>query len=100
MDNQVLAKLPSYAIRQQELAWFTSYLFERCQLAEIEGSKSNEKSIFNVVPQGSILGPLLFISYFDDISISLVHSCIVMYADDAVIYHTDKNIREIKRRWR
>jgi hypothetical protein len=95
--SQLLAKLSSYGIRDNELHWFTSYLFHRTQLVEIDGSRSTEQPVFNGVPQGSILGPLLFVVFFNDIVDSIQHAHITMYADDAVIYYAHKDVREIEK---
>ena len=76
-----------YGIRGQELRWFTSYLFQRTQLVKMDNTRS---SAYSVVPQGSILGPLLFVVFFNDIVDSLSNLEIVMYADDAVVLYAHK----------
>ena len=80
--NILLQKLESYGIRGNTHKWFRSYLNERIQRVEIKGISSNWSTIKCGVPQGSILGPLLFLIYIND----LPHACnsteIVLFADD------------------
>ena len=94
--SQLLTKLSAYGIRGQELQWFTSYLFHRTQLVEIDNIRSSNQPVYSGVPQGSILGPLLFVVFFNDIVDSLKNSQIVMYADDAVVFYAHKDINEIE----
>ena len=94
--SQLLTKLPSYGIRDAELEWFTDYLFLRTQRVVLNGKQSNDQPVFNGVPQGSILGPLLFIVFFDDIVTCIEHAKIIMYADDVVIYFADKHVIKIE----
>ena len=66
----------------KELDWFTDYLFNRRQWVEYDGCKSDLYHVVNGVPQGSILGPLLFIVLMNDMP-TMVKKCkILMYADD------------------
>ena len=68
----LLEKLIRYAVCGPELAWFTDYLFNRSQLIEINNITSDKRSITSGVPQGSILGPLMFIIFFNDLKDSIV----------------------------
>ncbi len=63
----------------------------RTQVVEIEGELSNSQNIEYGVPQGSILGPLLFSIYINDLPLQGIQASIIMYADDTVIVfsHTD-----------
>ena len=63
----LLEKLYSYGVRGSELEWFKDYLFDRTQIVEIENTQSRETKIHCGVPQGSILGPLLFIVFSNDL---------------------------------
>ena len=94
--SSLLDKLPCYGIKDFELLWFTDYLFLRKQIVEYDGVYSNTESMSVGVPQGSILGPLVFLILFNDVHKSLMHSQILVYADDTVIFtsHRDINIIE------
>ena len=94
----LLSKLPSYGIIGNELSWFESYLFNRKQHVLYDGCLSNEFPVYRGVPQGSILGPTLFLLHLDDIDRCLCHCKIVKYADDTVIYATEKDSEPIQKK--
>ena len=81
----LLYKLESIGISDNLLLWFSDYLSERKQRVVIPGATSSWKSIKAGVPQGSILGPLLFLIYINDI-VDDIHSCIRLFADDTSLY--------------
>ena len=81
-----------------EYQWLISYLFGRKQQVSFLGTTSSLYPIYCGVPQGSILGPLLFILHFNDAVETLLHCGIVMYADDTVIFCADKNTDAIQKR--
>ena len=96
--NILLDKLKHYGIRGTVLKWFQSYLSDRTQFVTIDGLDSDAKSIKHGVPQGSILGPLLFIIYINDLPNISELVKIVLYADDANIIITGKNITEVSQK--
>ena len=90
-----MAKLHSYGLNGTELEWFTSYLFNQNAQVSYNGCISSPQKIGDGVPQGSILGPLLFILYFNDVVYNTEDVSIINYADDTVIYTANKEIKEI-----
>ena len=78
-----------------ELEWFTNYLFNRNAQVLFSCSISNLQKIIGGVPHGSILGPLLFILFFNDITYSTKDASIIKYVDDTVIYAAGKETKEI-----
>ena len=87
--NSLKAKLFSYGIGGKTLKWIDSFLCFRQQRVVVNGVKSDWAPVLSGVPQGTILGPLLFSLYINDIS-SDIESEIRLFADDCVCY------REIK----
>ena len=68
VDHEILLKkLAKYGASVHSLRWFASYLLDRFQCTMVQGVKSSTKRIACGVPQGSILGPLLFIVYINDL---------------------------------
>ena len=96
VDHSILLqKLQHYGIRGKAHNWFKSYLNGREQFVSVNGSDSSKKRMNYGVPQGSILGPLLFIIYINDIPGILKVAKFILYADDANIILSGKNINEI-----
>ena len=93
INHQILLKkLQIYGISGVEHRWFSSYLSNRQQYVSIDSTYSSPKFICGGVPQGSILGPLLFNIYINDIVHSSPSTKFVMYADDATIYQHSHDI--------
>ena len=87
VDHDILiSKLKNYGVCDESLQWFENYFSGRKQLVCIDSQSSEELEITSGVPQGSILGPLLFIVYINDLPRSLKHCSVNMYADDTAIY--------------
>ncbi len=97
VDHQCLTtKLPHYGVENTELKWIEDYLSNRSQIVSFEGENSREEKISFGVPQGSILGPLLFLIHVNDLHHQIEKSSIIMYADDTVLLFSDKNEAEIE----
>ena len=91
----LLEKLEHYGIRGHALKWLESYLSNRKQFVSINGSESSMKIMEHGIPQGSILGPLLFIIYINDIPEVAHFAKFILYADDANIILTADTIEQI-----
>ena len=81
---------------ETELDWFIDYLFNRHQTVIYDCHKSKRHPVFCGVPQGSILGPLLFVAYINDLPGVLMFSNIIMYADDTILFYSHKNMNDIQ----
>ena len=90
----LLGKLERYGIRGFVLRWIESYLSGRKQYVNVNGSHSNCVSMPHGVPQGSILGPFLFIVYLNDFHRSTRLS-VIHYADDSTLYATSSNLENL-----
>ena len=86
VDHQLLlTKLCLYRVSDPSLSWFESYLSGRQQFVSIDGQRSDSLLIKQGVPQGSVLGPVLFLLFVNDIPLHLTNSTVDIYADDTTI---------------
>ena len=92
----LLSKMESMGVKGVELEWFKSYLSNRRIRTSVNNELSDEKLISSGVPQGSLLGPLLFIIFINDINSAFSKCKLHLYADDTVIYFSHKNPRVIE----
>ena len=89
----LIAKLKQNGVTGKVLELLTSYLTNRRQIVVVDGVKSKEKSVLAGVPQGSRLGPLLFILYINDITEN-IESDILVFADDTSLLCTAKDVNQ------
>ncbi|XP_075163964.1 uncharacterized protein LOC142236620 [Haematobia irritans] len=85
--NILLSKLPYYGICGRELKLLESYIVKRKQYVEINGTRGDTGTVEHGVPQGSVLGPLLFTVYLNDISNLNLNGQLIMYADDIALLY-------------
>ena len=83
----LLAKLEHYGIHGMANNWFISYLFNRKQFVSINGHISNQTSVKYGVPQGSVLDPLLFLIYINDVNLVIKFCKVHHFADDINLLH-------------
>lgn len=93
--SMLLFKLEKIGFDKPSLNWIQSYLTNRQQIVRYNGKKSNPIQVTSGVPQGSHLGPLLFILYVNDISYILKHINILIYADDMKLFMEIKYANDI-----
>ena len=89
----LLEKLRLHGIKGVELKWFTHYLEKRKQYVYCNGQTSELQQVTTGVPQGSSLGPLLFLIFINDFPQHIKHSISNMFADDGVIYNCGKSFQ-------
>lgn len=98
VDHEIVCnKLKVMGVRSTK--WFQSYLTDRKQKVSANGTESEFLNVTCGVPQGSILDPLLFLYYVNDMSISINSDCkLLLYADDSTILFSHKDPQVISKK--
>ena len=100
IDHQILMrKLKQYGFDPSSLNFFSSYLESRCQYTVVDGCKLDCQKVTYGIAQGSIIGPLIYILYANDIFCEIPDpNAILMYADDTLLISKGKSMIECERK--
>lgn len=97
IDHEILlSKLERYGIRGKALNWFTDYLTDRSQVVRTDNQLSSLKDISTGVPQGSVLGPILFLIFINDLPSCLTCTMCNIFADDTEIHACGSSLDEVQ----
>jgi retron-type reverse transcriptase len=92
--DRLLTKIAETGLDLRVVLWVKEFLLGRLQMVRVDGQLSEEVRVTSGVPQGSVLGPLLFLAYFNDIWRN-IESNIRLFADDCIIYRKINEISDI-----
>ena len=91
--KRLIGKLRSYGIKDKTLNWIQAFLSNRSQVVRVNGVTSDAAAVGSGIPQGSVLGPILFVIYINDLPRE-VSSSTLLFADDTKIYRWIKSIHD------
>ena len=91
--HKLLHKLSSYGVRGKLHRWISSFLCNRFMKVVVDGECSSETKVLSGVPQGTVLGPLLFLVHINDLP-DCVTSNVRLFADDCLLYRTVKSQKD------
>ena len=92
----LLNKLQNLGLHQSCTSWIASYLADRTQTTKFSSVESDKEKVLAGVPQGSILGPILFIAYTTDLATEVDQCKFVSYADDAALLISASSLKQLK----
>ena len=78
--------------------WFRSYLQDRMEFTSGNGYEFNMRQLKHGVPQGSVLGPLLFILFINDLNLAVQYSFVHQFADDANLLVVEKSLKQLNKK--
>lgn len=94
LHKSLICKLKELGINSHMLHWIKTYLSGRTQCVNLMGWKSQAFAVASDIPQGSHLGPLLFLLFFDDVTRVIKSSKYLLYADDLKIYRRVRSLND------
>ena len=89
--NMLLKKVKQFGIKGKLYSWIESFITNRYQQVLVDGKLSSRERVVSGVPQGTVLGPLLFLIFIDDLESSLKHSILRIFADDSKLVKEIQN---------
>ena len=89
--SRLLYKLDHYAVRDNTKKWIQSFLSHRTQQVIPDGVKSDTADVTSGVPQGTVLGPLLFLCFINDLPVSILSSDTKLFAADSLLFKVIEN---------
>ena len=92
--KMLMVKLQAYGLSGVILNWINAFLNERTQRVIVNGIASRKEAVISGVPQGSVLGPLLFVLYINDLPDTLVCHC-MMFADDTKCFREITDVADM-----
>ena len=98
--DKLLQILESFGVRNVALKWFRSYLINRAQVLQNANATSECHLLPCGVPQGSIMGPLLFLIYIDYLKYYLSEANIIIFADDTLLFVACENLPSLFKKWK
>ena len=91
LHQRLLLKLKSHGMGNSIINWIEQWLIDRRHSVVVDGEVSSWKSVLSVVPQGSVLGPILFLAYINDLEEGVTGK-ILKFADDTKLFRKSKEI--------
>ena len=93
--KHLMYKISYYGINCNAFHWIKDFLTDRTQTVILEGETSNKIPVTSGVPQGTVLGPILFLIFINDLAEYVQHSTLRLFADDSIIYKQIKNKEDV-----
>ena len=93
--QRLLSKLHHYGIQDSNLDWIADFLTDRSQRVVVDGEASQAAPVTSGMPQGSVLSPILFLCYINDLPEQVSSRC-HLFADDSILYREIKSQRDCK----